>query len=39
MLYLTAEMPKPKRIQGALIGEEETARVTDFIRMQRARIQ
>jgi S-DNA-T family DNA segregation ATPase FtsK/SpoIIIE len=35
MLYLTAEMPKPKRIQGALIGEEETARVTDFIRMQR----
>jgi S-DNA-T family DNA segregation ATPase FtsK/SpoIIIE len=28
-------MPKPKRIQGALIGEEETARVTDFIRMQR----
>jgi S-DNA-T family DNA segregation ATPase FtsK/SpoIIIE len=28
-------MPKPKRIQGALIGEEETSKVTDFIRMQR----
>ena len=35
MLFLTAEMPKPKRIQGALIGEDETAKVTDFIRMQR----
>ncbi len=35
MLFSTADMPKPKRIQGALIGEEETARVTDFIRMQR----
>ncbi|HEX4774660.1 MAG TPA: DNA translocase FtsK 4TM domain-containing protein [Candidatus Saccharimonadales bacterium] len=35
MLFLTADMPKPKRIQGALIGEEETSKVTDFIRMQR----
>jgi S-DNA-T family DNA segregation ATPase FtsK/SpoIIIE len=35
MLFLTAEMPKPKRVQGALIGEDETAKVTDFIRMQR----
>jgi S-DNA-T family DNA segregation ATPase FtsK/SpoIIIE len=35
MLFSTAEMPKPKRIQGALIGEDETAKVTDFIRMQR----
>lgn len=35
MLFLTADMPKPKRIQGALIGEDETAKVTDFIRMQR----
>jgi S-DNA-T family DNA segregation ATPase FtsK/SpoIIIE len=35
MLFATADMPKPKRIQGALIGEEETAKVTDFIRMQR----
>jgi len=35
MLFLTSEMPKPKRIQGALIGDEETNKVTDFIRMQR----
>lgn len=35
MLFTTADMPKPKRIQAALIGEDETARVTDFIRMQR----
>lgn len=35
MLLLTADMPKPKRVQGAFIGDDETARVTDFIRMQR----
>jgi S-DNA-T family DNA segregation ATPase FtsK/SpoIIIE len=35
MLFSTADMPKPKRIQGALIGDNETAKVTDFIRMQR----
>ena len=35
MLLLTADMPKPKRVQGALIGDEETHKVTDFIRMQR----
>ncbi len=35
MLLLTSEMPKPKRVQGALIGESETAKVMDFIRMQR----
>jgi S-DNA-T family DNA segregation ATPase FtsK/SpoIIIE len=35
MLFSTADMPKPKRVQGALIGEQETAKVTDFIRMQR----
>ncbi|HUD08113.1 MAG TPA: DNA translocase FtsK 4TM domain-containing protein [Candidatus Saccharimonadales bacterium] len=35
MLYLTAEMPKPKRLQGAFISDEETAKITDFIRMQR----
>jgi S-DNA-T family DNA segregation ATPase FtsK/SpoIIIE len=35
MLYLTATMPKPKRIQGALITEEETKKITDFIRSQR----
>ncbi len=35
MLLTTAAMPKPKRIQGAMIIEEETTKVTDFIRMQR----
>ncbi len=35
MLLLTADMPKPKRVQGAFIDEPETAKVMDFIRMQR----
>lgn len=35
MLLLTADMPKPKRVQGAFLSEEETSKVTDFIRMQR----
>jgi len=35
MLLLTSDMPKPKRVQGALIGESETTKVMDFIRMQR----
>lgn len=35
MLLLTADMPKPKRVQGALISDDETMKVTDFIRMQR----
>ncbi|HSW37583.1 MAG TPA: DNA translocase FtsK 4TM domain-containing protein [Candidatus Saccharimonadales bacterium] len=35
MLFTTADMPKPKRIQGAFIGDDETAKITDFIRMQR----
>jgi len=35
MLLTLADAPKPRRIQGALIGEDETAKVTDFIRMQR----
>jgi DNA segregation ATPase FtsK/SpoIIIE, S-DNA-T family len=35
MLLTTAATPKPRRIQGALIGEGETSKVTDFIRMQR----
>lgn len=35
MLLLTADMPKPKRVQGAFIDEPETAKITDFIRMQR----
>src|ERR1700694_5022219 len=35
MLLRTAEMPKPRRVQAALIEDDETLRVTDFIRMQR----
>lgn len=36
MLFLTADMPKPKRVQGAFISEAETSKITDFIRAQRA---
>ena len=36
MLYSTASMPKPKRVQGALITTEEIQKLTDFLRMQRA---
>lgn len=35
MLLLTSSMPKPKRVQGAFIDDEETSKVTDFIREQR----
>jgi S-DNA-T family DNA segregation ATPase FtsK/SpoIIIE len=35
MLLLTSDMPKPKRVQGAFISDEETAKVVDFIKMQR----
>lgn len=35
MLLLTSDMPKPKRVQGAFIDDEETHKVTDFIREQR----
>jgi len=35
MLLLTADMPKPKRVQGAFIGDDETVKIMDFIRMQR----
>lgn len=35
MLFTTAEMSKPKRVQGAFIGDDETTKITDFIRMQR----
>jgi S-DNA-T family DNA segregation ATPase FtsK/SpoIIIE len=35
MLFLTAEMPKPKRAQGAFISDGETKKITDFIREQR----
>lgn len=35
MLLYTADMPKPKRVQGAFIDDNETNKVTDFIRDQR----
>src|SRR5579859_5714422 len=35
MLLLTADMPKPKRVQAALIEDAETNKVTDFLREQR----
>jgi S-DNA-T family DNA segregation ATPase FtsK/SpoIIIE len=34
MLLLTSEMAKPKRVQGAFISDEETQKITDFIRAQ-----
>ena len=36
MLLLTSDMPKPKRVQAALIDDEETSKVTAFIQSQRA---
>jgi S-DNA-T family DNA segregation ATPase FtsK/SpoIIIE len=36
MLFSTSSMPKPKRVQGALIMGDEIQKVTDFLRMQRA---
>lgn len=35
MLLLTSDMPKPKRVQAAFISDEETEKVTAFIREQR----
>jgi S-DNA-T family DNA segregation ATPase FtsK/SpoIIIE len=36
MLLLTSDMPKPKRVQAALIDDDEAARVTAFIQEQQA---
>jgi len=36
MLYVTSSMPKPIRVQGALITDAETKKVNDFLRMQQA---
>lgn len=36
MLLLTSDMPKPKRVQAALIDDDETSKVTAFIQEQRA---
>lgn len=35
MLISTSDMPKPKRVQAAFISDEETEKVTEFIRDQR----
>jgi S-DNA-T family DNA segregation ATPase FtsK/SpoIIIE len=35
MLLSTSNMPKPIRVQGAFISDEETMKVNDFLRMQR----
>ncbi len=34
MLISTAAMPKPKRIQGAWVTDEEVAKITDHLRLQ-----
>jgi DNA segregation ATPase FtsK/SpoIIIE, S-DNA-T family len=34
MLYVTSDLPKPKRIQGTYVGEKEIKKVTDYIREQ-----
>jgi len=36
LLFISAELSKPKRIQGAYISEEEIKKITDFIREQNA---
>ncbi len=36
MLMKTADMPKPKRIQGAWVMDEEVIKITDHLRMQSA---
>jgi S-DNA-T family DNA segregation ATPase FtsK/SpoIIIE len=35
MLFISATMPKPKRVQAAFISDDETHKITDFIRAQR----
>jgi S-DNA-T family DNA segregation ATPase FtsK/SpoIIIE len=35
MLMTLSDMPKPRRIQGALISDEETMKIIDFLKMQR----
>jgi S-DNA-T family DNA segregation ATPase FtsK/SpoIIIE len=35
MLLLTPEFNKPKRIQGAFVGDDEVVKITDHLRMQR----
>ena len=35
MLFSTSDMPKPKRVQGAFISDDETVKVCEFLRAQR----
>lgn len=34
MLYITSDLPKPKRVQGTYVTEKEIKKVTEFIREQ-----
>jgi S-DNA-T family DNA segregation ATPase FtsK/SpoIIIE len=34
MLYVTSDLPKPKRVQGTYVGEKEIKKVTEFIKDQ-----
>lgn len=34
MLFRTAEMGKPKRVQGAFVGDSEIHKINDYLRMQ-----
>ncbi|HEX5429993.1 MAG TPA: DNA translocase FtsK 4TM domain-containing protein [Patescibacteria group bacterium] len=34
MLYITSDLPKPKRVQGTYVGEKEIQKVTEFIKEQ-----
>lgn len=34
MLYITSELPKPKRVQGAYVAEKEIRKVVEFIKEQ-----
>ena len=36
MLLKTADMPKPRRIQGAWVMDDEVVKITDYLRMQSA---
>ena len=35
MLMLTPSMSKPKRVQGALVSDDEVMKITDYLRLQR----
>ncbi|MBI4049755.1 MAG: DNA translocase FtsK 4TM domain-containing protein [Candidatus Doudnabacteria bacterium] len=39
MLYVTAELTKPKRIQGTFVGEKEIRKVTDYLRSQSSPVE